>query len=80
MANPQRPNRTLGRPRFVAGIDVRERLLDAAVTRFAGEGIAATSTAKIAADAGVTAAMVHYYFTNRDSLLDAVPRNGCCAM
>ena len=40
--------------------------------RFAREGIAATSTAKIANDAGVTAAMVHYYFTNRDSLLDAV--------
>jgi TetR/AcrR family transcriptional regulator len=72
MAHPHRPNRRLGRPRFVAGMDVRERLLDAAVMRFAREGIAATSTAKIAADAGVTAAMVHYYFTNRDSLLDAV--------
>src|SRR5437899_197206 len=72
MAHQLRPRSRLGRPRFVAGIDVRERLLDAAVMRFAGEGIAATSTAKIAADAGVTAAMVHYYFTNRDSLLDAV--------
>jgi AcrR family transcriptional regulator len=61
-----------GRPRFVAGSDMRERLLDAAVMRFAAEGIAATSTAKIASDAGVTAAMVHYYFKNRESLLDAV--------
>jgi AcrR family transcriptional regulator len=51
---------------------MRERLLDAAVMRFAQEGIAATSTAKIAGDAGVTAAMVHYYFKNRESLLDAV--------
>lgn len=40
--------------------------------RFAREGIAATSTAKIAGDAGVTAAMVHYYFKSRESLLDAV--------
>ncbi|HEY2779427.1 MAG TPA: TetR/AcrR family transcriptional regulator [Steroidobacteraceae bacterium] len=62
----------LGRPRFVAGSDMRENLLDAAVVRFAAEGIAATSTAKIASDAGVTAAMVHYYFKNRESLLDAV--------
>lgn len=51
---------------------MRENLLDAAVVRFAAEGIAATSTAKIASDAGVTAAMVHYYFKNRESLLDAV--------
>lgn len=72
MSPPNRPRRRLGRPRFAAGSAVRERLLDAAVTRFAREGIAATSTAKIASDAGVTAAMVHYYFTNRDSLLDAV--------
>src|SRR6266852_5397992 len=72
MPRSLRPSRRLGRPRFVAGSDVRERLLDAAVIRFAREGIAATSTAKIAADADVTAAMVHYYFTNRDSLLDAV--------
>jgi TetR/AcrR family transcriptional regulator len=72
MPRSLRPNRRLGRPRFVAGSDVRERLLDAAVMRFASEGIASTSTAKIASDAGVTAAMVHYYFTNRDSLLDAV--------
>jgi TetR/AcrR family transcriptional regulator len=72
MSRPSRSSRRLGRPRFVAGSDVRERLLDAAVMRFAREGIAATSTAKIANDAGVTAAMVHYYFTNRDSLLDAV--------
>ncbi|HEX3398269.1 MAG TPA: TetR/AcrR family transcriptional regulator [Steroidobacteraceae bacterium] len=67
-----RSGRRPGRPHFVAGLDARERLLDAAVARFAQEGIAATSTAKIARDAGVTSAMVHYYFTNRDSLLDAV--------
>jgi AcrR family transcriptional regulator len=62
----------LGRPPSVAGGDTREKLLDAAVLRFADAGIAATSTAKIASDIGVTAAMVHYYFKSRDSLLDAV--------
>jgi AcrR family transcriptional regulator len=71
MPRRQDPAR-LGRPRFVAGSDVREKLLDAAVLRFAREGIAATPTAKIAHDAGVTAAMVHYYFKNRARLLDAV--------
>jgi AcrR family transcriptional regulator len=64
--------RQLGRPYSVAGSDTREKLLDAAVLRFANAGIAATSTAKIASDIGVTAAMVHYYFKSRDSLLDAV--------
>jgi AcrR family transcriptional regulator len=64
--------RALGRPRSAAGSGVREKLLDAAVLRFAAEGVAATSTASIAADVGVTAAMVHYYFKSRDSLLDAV--------
>lgn len=64
--------RQIGRPRPVPGVDPRERLLDAAVTLFAEEGIAATPIAKIASYAGVTAAMVHYYFTNRERLLDAV--------
>jgi TetR/AcrR family transcriptional regulator len=72
MSPTRQAGRRLGRPHSVPGTDVRERLLDAAVTRFAQEGVAATSTAKIANDAGVTAAMVHYYFTNRQSLLDAV--------
>ncbi len=47
-------------------------LLDAAVALFADQGIAATTIAQIAHRAGVTPAMVHYYFTNRDLLLDAI--------
>lgn len=52
--------------------DTRERLLDAATALFAEHGISATTVAKIAARVGVTSAMVHYYFKNRDHLLDAI--------
>lgn len=54
------------------GADVRERLLDAAVRLFAEQGVAGTAVAEIAAAAGVTSAMVHYYFKTKDHLLDAV--------
>ena len=64
--------RTIGRPRLDAGIDVRGRLLDAAVTLFAAQGIAATTGTQIARHAGITPAMVHYYFKGRARLLDAV--------
>ncbi len=50
----------------------REQLLDAATTLFAERGIAATTVAQIAERVGVTSAMVHYYFKNRDQLLDAI--------
>ena len=51
---------------------VRARLLDAAVRLFAEQGVAGTTVAEIAARAGVTSAMVHYYFKTKDQLLDAV--------
>jgi AcrR family transcriptional regulator len=54
------------------GDTTREQLLDAATTLFAERGIAATTVAQIAAQVGVTSAMVHYYFKTRDQLLDAV--------
>ena len=54
------------------GPDVRARLLDAAVRLFAEQGVAGTAVAEIAARAGVTSAMVHYYFKTKDQLLDAV--------
>ncbi len=50
----------------------RDQLLDAATTLFAEHGIAATTIAQIAAQVGVTSAMVHYYFKTRDQLLDAI--------
>lgn len=53
-------------------LDVRERLLAAAVELFSEQGVAGTPVAGIAARAGVTSAMVHYYFKTKDQLLDAV--------
>lgn len=64
--------RPRGRRRAAADLDVRERLLASATQLFGEQGIAATTMAQIAEAAGVTSAMVHYYFTNREKLLDAV--------
>ncbi|MCG5261541.1 TetR/AcrR family transcriptional regulator [Cupriavidus gilardii] len=65
-AAPRGPGRVLGPE------DQRERLLDAAVSLFAEHGVAATQVKAIAARAGVTPALVHYYFGDRGRLLDAV--------
>ncbi len=64
--------RSRGRPLLADDSGAREALLDAAVTLIAEQGVAATASAGIAARAGVTPAMVHYYFRNRERLLDAV--------
>jgi AcrR family transcriptional regulator len=47
----------------------RQRILDAAVRRIAQEGIDGVRIARIAMDAGVSAALVHYHFASRDALL-----------
>jgi AcrR family transcriptional regulator len=67
----RKPKRGPGRP---AGIDgeAREHLLAAATELFAAEGVAATSFAAIAKRAGLTPAMMHYYFRDREHLLDCV--------
>jgi len=62
----------LGRRPTVDDFNVCEHLLTTATRLFAERGIAATTVAQIAAEAGVTSALVHYYFTNREHLLDAV--------
>ena len=54
------------------GSEVRAKLLQAAVDLFAEQGVAGTTVAEIARRAGVTSAMVHYYFKTKDQLLDAV--------
>lgn len=54
------------------GKDVRGRLLAAAVELFAAQGVAGTTVAEIAKRAGVTSAMVHYYFQTKEQLLEAV--------
>lgn len=60
-----------GRP-LASDQDSREKLLDTATLLFSSQGIAATTVAAVARQAGVTAAMVHYYFKNRDQLIEAV--------
>ena len=71
MATVRKP-KAAGRPPGVTGANRREEALDAALASFAERGIAATSLADIAARVQVTPAMMHYYFKNRDSLLDAI--------
>jgi AcrR family transcriptional regulator len=50
----------------------RERLLEAALACYARDGIAATSVRQIATEAGVTPALVNYYFGSKSRLLEAV--------
>ena len=52
------------------GAQGRERLLDAAVRLIAREGIDNVRIARIAAEAGVSAGLVHYHFASRDALLE----------
>jgi len=52
--------------------DARVLLLAAATDLSAVHGVAATTFAMIAKRAGLTPAMVHYYFIDREQLLDAV--------
>ena len=68
---PPRAPRTRGRPTGEAP-GLRPRLLDAALARYASQGIAATKLRDIARDAGATPALLHYYFGDGKHLLEAV--------
>lgn len=48
--------------------ETRNRILDAAVTAFAEQGFAASSTRDIAARAGVTQGLLTYHFASKDEL------------
>lgn len=63
--------RAVGRPTGEGG-DLRGRLLDVAVACFARHGIAASTLREIAQEAGVNPALVHYYFGDKQQLLQAV--------
>ncbi|MEZ0469607.1 TetR/AcrR family transcriptional regulator [Luteimonas salinilitoris] len=54
------------------GPDLRERLLDAALACYVRCGIAATTVREIATEAGVTPALLHYYFGDAAKLREAV--------
>jgi AcrR family transcriptional regulator len=66
-----RPRRSAGRP-SKDDRDLRAHLLDVAIARFSRDGIGATSLRAIAADAGVTPAMLHYYFGDKAQLKQAL--------
>jgi len=68
-SEPRRPGRPRGGKRVTAS---REQLLDLALDLFSRQGIARTSLNAIAKEAGVTPAMLHYYFNSREQLLDAM--------
>lgn len=66
---PRRP----GRPRGGAiNAQQREHLLDITLALYAENGIGETSLNAIARKAGVSPAMLNYYFQSRESLLDVV--------
>ena len=63
--------RAPGRP-VADAPDQRESLLDAALACFVRQGIGATSLRDIAREAGVTPALLHYYFGDKPQLQAAV--------
>lgn len=65
------PGRRAGRPAG-ASLDLRERLLDAAIACYVRRGIAATPLRAIASEAAVTPALLHYYFGDKAQLQQAV--------
>ena len=76
-AKPAAPARTPrrrapGRRPGADAVDLRERLLDAALACFVAQGIGATSLRDIARRAGVTPALLHYYFGDKLQLRQAV--------
>ena len=77
MTTPSRPTRAR-QPRRVPGRpgtdspDLRATLVEAALACFVRDGIAATSLRGIATQAGVTPAMLNYYFGSKLALRDAI--------
>lgn len=61
-----------GRPPAEDRPEAREALLDAASRLFAAHGAEGVSLRRIAQEAGVTPAMVHYYFGNKKGLHNAM--------
>ena len=68
-SRPRKPRKP-GRP--AAGTDLRERVLDAGISCFTARGIGGTPLSAIARSCGVTPALLHYYFGDKDKLVDAL--------
>lgn len=71
---PKRPasQRQPGRPSSDERPGARDALLDAASRLFARHGATEVSLRRVASEAGVTPAMVHYYFGGKEGLYDAM--------
>lgn len=67
----QKQHISQGRPPSDEGRDKKGDILDHAMTLFATQGIAGTTIAQIAKASNVTPAVVHYYFNNREGLIDS---------
>jgi TetR/AcrR family transcriptional regulator len=78
MPRPVRRSERPGRPAADSDRDARELLITSATKLFAEYGVAATSFSAIAKMAGLTPAMVHYYFPEREQLLVAVVDERLC--
>lgn len=68
----QPKKRSPGRPASQDAGNAQENIVLAAGRHFALHGIKGTSNSMVAADAGVTPAMVHYYFRKKQDLYQAV--------
>ncbi|KRG38899.1 TetR family transcriptional regulator [Stenotrophomonas panacihumi] len=66
------PRRAPGRPGGADAADQQARLLDAALDCFVRQGVAATRLRDIAVQAGVTPALVNYYFGDKEQLLQTL--------
>jgi len=68
-----RPRRRVGRPRVARErAEARRKILDAAEALFAENGFDATATSAVAERAGVTSALIFYYFKTKRGLLQAL--------
>ncbi|MBL4789345.1 MAG: TetR/AcrR family transcriptional regulator [Kordiimonadaceae bacterium] len=72
MTSKPKHKRSVGRPKDSKGEAGRSALIAAGSQLFSNQGYAATTIALLAKEAGVTPAMVHYYFGGKDKLLQAV--------
>jgi TetR/AcrR family transcriptional regulator len=72
MENREKPSRPRGRRAGVPDGDTEAHILDAARRVFIRRGTAGARLQEIAAEAGVTQALVHYYFKSKDALAERV--------
>ncbi len=72
MTKETQKTRRVGRPKAGARTDAKAQIIAAAGPIFSRQGFAATRISELAKAAGVTPAMVHYYFDGKEQVLVAV--------